>query len=178
MHDTSEGAVRTSIDDTDNSSPEKKNGFHEIFLKEIYPRYFEKLRQPDTVPDVYFIGGQPGSGKGVRERILYTDLSNSNPDTVVEINGDDFQAFHPDYYRLLTKDDATAASKIDQDNKFFIESCIKASAEKGVHVIMEGTFRQPDVAQSTADFYRKNGYNTQVILLRVLLGRYVCRWYS
>lgn len=75
--------------------------------------------------------------------------------------------------RLLTEDDATAASKIDQDNKFFIESCIRASAEKGVHVILEGTFRQPDVVRSTADFYHEHDYNSQAILLAVhpLLSR-------
>lgn len=147
--------------------------FHEIFLKEIYPRYFEHLKQPDTNPDVYCIGGQPGSGKSVRERVLYADLNRNNPGTVIEINGDDFRAFHPDYYRLLTEDDATAASKIDQDNKFFIESCIKASAEKGVHVILEGTFRQPSIVQSTADFYHRHDYHSQAILLAVhpLLSR-------
>lgn len=147
--------------------------FREIFLTEIYPRYFEHLKHPDVDPDVYFIGGQPGSGKSVRERVLYNDLNRDSPGTVIEINGDDFRAFHPDYYRLLTEDDATAASKIDQDNKFFIESCIRASAEKGVHVILEGTFRQPDVVRSTADFYHEHGYNSQAILLAVhpLLSR-------
>lgn len=45
--------------------------FREIFLTEIYPRYFEHLKHPDVDPDVYFIGGQPGSGKSVRERVLY-----------------------------------------------------------------------------------------------------------
>lgn len=47
--------------------------FREIFLTEIYPRYFEHLKHPDVDPDVYFIGGQPGSGKSVRERVLYND---------------------------------------------------------------------------------------------------------
>ena len=31
--------------------------FREIFLTEIYPRYFEHLKHPDVDPDVYFIGG-------------------------------------------------------------------------------------------------------------------------
>lgn len=111
--------MRTSVENTSNTSLERDRMFREIFSREIYPRYFEHLKQPDADPDVYFIGGQPGSGKSVRERVLYNDLNRNNPGTVTEINGDDFRAFHPDYYRLLTEDDATAASKIDQDNKFF-----------------------------------------------------------
>lgn len=146
---------------------ERERKFYEIFQKEIFPRYFEHLEKPHIDPEVYFVGGQPGSGKSVRERVLFSELSDKHPNAVVEINGDDYRAFHPDYYQLLVQDDATAASKIDRDNKFFIESCIKASVKSGAHVILEGTFRQPEVVRSTAEFYRKNGYNTQGILLDV-----------
>lgn len=42
-----------------------------------------------------------------------------------------------------------------------------------MHVILEGTFRQPSVVQSTADFYHEHGYSSQAILLAVhpLLSR-------
>lgn len=61
--------------------------FREIFLTEIYPRYFEHLKHPDVNPDVYFIGGQPGSGKSVRERVLYNDLNRDSPGTRIMYKG-------------------------------------------------------------------------------------------
>ena len=158
MRDIESNAIKTV---------EREKKFHEIFQTEIFPRYFEYLEKPLVNPEVYFIGGQPGSGKSVRERVLFSELNNKHPNTVVEINGDDYRAFHPDYYQLLSENDATAAAKMNQDNKIFIESSIKASIKSGVHVILEGTFRQPEVVQSTAELYHNNGYTANGILLAV-----------
>lgn len=105
--------------------------------------------------------------------MLFSELNSQEPNTVLEINGDDFRAFHPEYYRFLTENDATAASKIDKDNRFFIESTIEASIERGSHVILEGTYRQPDVVKKTAELYGSAGYETRGVLMAVhpLLSR-------
>lgn len=142
--------------------------FERIFQGEIYPRFFENLKRPSGVePKVIFVGGQPGSGKSVRERYIVADLNLQESNTAIEINGDDFRAFHPDYYGFLSEDDATAASRIDKDNKFFIERSIEASIEKGAHVVLEGTFRQANIVAQTAEKFAAHGYASEAILLVV-----------
>lgn len=153
---------------SDSLERDRKQKFEEIFQKEIYPRFFSNLKKPAyTQPRIAFIGGQPGSGKSVRERYIVSVLNDEEPNTAIEINGDDFRAFHPDYYSFLVEDDATAASKIDHDNKFFIERSIEASIKTGAHVVLEGTFRQADVVKSTAERFNDSGYASEAILLVV-----------
>lgn len=140
---------------------------NEIFHDQLYPRWFSHLRQPHAMPRVIFVGGQPGVGKSVHERAITEALREREPDTVVEINGDDYRAFHPRYWEHMQQDDVSAAAKIDNDNSRFIEMAIQASLAIRCHAVVEGTFRQPAVVTKTADTYRQAEYASEAILLAV-----------
>lgn len=140
---------------------------NEIFHDQLYPRWFSHLRQPQGAPRVVFVGGQPGAGKSVRERAITESLQSHDPNTAVEINGDDYRAFHPRYWEYMRSDDISAAAKIDKDNGRFIEMAIEATLAIKCHSVIEGTFRRPEVVAKTAEKYHQANYRSEAILLAV-----------
>ncbi len=137
----------------------------EIFEEQIVPYLFAgKVRSQR--PKAIFVGGQPGSGKTPLLRYI-TEHEMELDNNFVEINGDDFRAFHPEYTRLLDKDDQSAAFFTDLDSARWIEKSIAHAATIGCSVGIEGTLRQKEVVSKTSELFRANGYD---ISLNVLLA--------
>ncbi|MBM3209787.1 hypothetical protein FJZ39_00355 [Candidatus Saccharibacteria bacterium] len=152
-----------------------------ILEREIYPRYFSGITAPSSQPQLIYIAGQPGSGKSTREQ-HYTDALNAHePHTAISINCDDMRQYHPLFLQLQHDDDITAAIKINPDNARFTSRLIQRSYETGCHVVLEGTFRDTNSVENTAEKYRKHNYAVRAQVLAVhplisrvgVLGRYL-----
>lgn len=136
----------------------------EIFKEQIVPYLFTgKVRSQH--PRAIFVGGQPGSGKTPLLRYI-TEQEMEHDNNYVEVNGDDFRAFHPEYARLLNDDDQSAAFFTDLDSARWIEKSITHAANIGCSVGIEGTLRRGEVVSKTIELFRTNGY---YISLNVLI---------
>ena len=167
----------------ENEKPVKKERNKETFLlsEEVSSKIFETSVVPylfrDSVrsahPKVFFVGAQPGAGKTPLLRYI-TQNEVTDRNNLVEINGDDLRAFHPEYSRLLREDDESAAFFTDLDSARWIEQAITYAAERvGCSVGIEGTLRQHKIVQKTSALFRDHGYKTSlnVLVIHPLLSR-------
>lgn len=124
----------------------------EIFDTAIVPIIFEAIK-PAERPVAVFVGGQPGAGKSSTQNHVQRELRAEDAHSVLGISGDDLRAFHPDYANLLQLDDRSAAMLTDYDSGKWVEMVINHSASIGCSVVIEGTFRTPQVPIQTAEIY-------------------------
>jgi len=137
----------------------------EIFQKEILPEYITRDKSGNENPVAVLLGGQPGSGKSGLLKKNTKLLSEEGG--VVPINGDDLRDFHPQYKKLQETDPLNAARLTDHDSGRWVEKLIQAAAERKIHLIIEGTFRNPAVPEKTANMLHEAGYKVEAHLLAV-----------
>jgi len=85
----------------------------------------------------------------------------------VQIEGDALRDYHPEYARLMLKDDSTAAFYTDRDSGRWVEKAIAYAKEQRVNLVIEGTMRNPDVVASTMKSLREAGYEIDARALAV-----------
>jgi hypothetical protein len=135
-----------------------------IFRTRILPVVFARAGRAERAHAIVF-GGQPGAGKSAaldagRDRFSRTE-------GVVQILGDDLRAFHPEYDRLMSLDDRTAAFYTDRDSAGWIEKSIEVAAAMGCNVLIEGTMRDSEKVAQTLALFRRAGYVTEAHALAV-----------
>ncbi|MFZ2237968.1 MAG: zeta toxin family protein [Gordonia amarae] len=144
-----------------------------IFDERIVPTEFAGVAGVDH-PVVHFFGGQPGAGKSVvqatvmsaiigardigAEDIGAADIGAVDIGAVAAIIGDDFRPHHPAFHRLLTIDDEAAAFYTDLDSGRWVEQAIAWAVRMRPHVILEGTFRRPELTVETARRFTAAGF--------------------
>lgn len=133
-----------------------------IFTREIVPTLF-RSGSPSTNPTLILVGAQPGAGKS---RVNVTVMS-EHPEPVVAIIGDDLRIFHPSYADLVQGDPSVMPDATAQASGQWVERSIAYAAENGISVLVEGTFRRPEVTLSTAHRFKERGFRVQVVLLAV-----------
>lgn len=77
------------------------------FDNNIKPDLFAGAK-PSGQPVAVIFGGQPGAGKSAAVDAAMRDLEPRGG--AVQIIGDDLRGYHPQYARLMERDDKTAAS--------------------------------------------------------------------
>jgi hypothetical protein len=145
----------------------------QLFHEAIAPYVFDGIEKTAS-PSIVFVGGQPGSGKSALLRYCVQQYQEHNGNTIAEIVGDDFRAYHPKYAELLDTDDETAAFYTDKDVGRWIEKSLRYAAENvGCSVALESTLRQPNVVCGTMHFFKEHGYtvNLNILLAHSLLSR-------
>ncbi|GAB05725.1 putative ABC-type ATPase [Gordonia amarae] len=134
-----------------------------IFDERIVPTEFAGVAGVDH-PVVHFFGGQPGAGKSVVQAsvmsaiIAAEDIGAEGIGAVAAIIGDDFRPHHPAFHRLLTIDDEAAAFYTDLDSGRWVEQAIAWAVRMRPHVILEGTFRRPELTVETARRFTAAGF--------------------
>jgi len=139
----------------------------ERILNERILPLFKRLEQgplPEK-PTLALVGGQPGSGKTGLLELATRDLAASG--ATWQINGDDFYAFHPRYAALQRSEGARAADLVKADANYWTAATLVAARQRGVHVAMETTMRQPALVAETLTAFKASGYATQVRVLAV-----------
>lgn len=138
-----------------------------IFAERIVPTEFAGIAGVHR-PVVHFFGGQPGAGKSVAQGAVTTAIIAADGiGAVASIIGDDFRPHHPAYNRLLAEDDEAAAFYTDLDSGRWFEQAIAWAIERRPHVILEGTFRRPEVTIESAKNFADSGFEAHVHVLAV-----------
>ncbi|MFJ4167805.1 zeta toxin family protein [Microbacterium sp. NPDC089698] len=133
--------------------------FHDL----IVPRLFARAR-PSSDPLWIGIGGQPGAGKTHgRDRALRLNGGTM----VTAIIGDDLRAFHPDYQRLLHEDPLAMPAAPIPASARWVELALEHAREHQYNVLVEGTFRRPEITLGTARRFHDSGYRTHLVALAV-----------
>ncbi|MGW9159294.1 zeta toxin family protein [Microbacterium sp. NPDC055665] len=136
---------------------------HARFHDMIVPRIFARAR-PVTDPLWIGIGGQPGAGKTHgRDRALR--LNGGIP--VTAIIGDDLRPFHPDYQRLTREDPLAMPAATAAASARWVELALEYAREHQYNVLVEGTFRRPEITLGTAAQFHDGGYRTHLVAIAV-----------
>lgn len=133
-----------------------------IFIEEVAPAIF-KHATPHSPRSLQLIGGAPGSGK-TRAAVTVRGMVDH---PVTPIIGDALRFLHPDFDRLMRSDplsmpDATAAAAA-----YWVERALSHALDHDYSVLVEGTFRRPEVTLATAAAFRDAGYQVHAVALAV-----------
>lgn len=129
-----------------------------IFDRLIAGRRFAHLAPVDH-PAVHFFGGQPGAGKSsIQDSTVEQLRSADGYDTVAQVIGDELRAYHPMYDSLLSSGGEDAPFYTDRDSGRWVEQSIDFVLGRRLHLVLEGTLRQPEVTLSTAALSAECGY--------------------
>lgn len=135
----------------------------EFFQEQIAPDLFRRAATCDR-PLWVGIGGQPGAGKTHgRDRALR--LNHGEP--VTAIIGDDLRAYHPDYRRLVREDPLRMPDVTAPASAAWVELALEHARRYRFNVLVEGTFRRPDVTLGTARRFHDDGYRTHLVAVAV-----------
>lgn len=133
--------------------------FHDLIAPELFAR-----ARPSDEPLWIGLGGQPGAGKTHgRDRALR--LNNGAP--VTAIIGDDLRAYHPDYRRLIREDPLAMPATTASASAQWVELALEHAKEHHYNVLVEGTFRRPEVTLKTAALFHDAGYRTHLVAIAV-----------
>ncbi len=139
--------------------------YSDIEFNNIYKAIKRRLTYgifPSKTPQAYILGGQPGAGKTILQRILL----NKNENTIV-INADDFRKSHP-YYNLIQKKYGNVAQNYTQQfiNKI-VEQLIDELSSKKYNLIIEGTLRTVEVPLKTCAMLKNRDYYVELDVIAV-----------
>ncbi|MCT7910724.1 zeta toxin family protein [Aliarcobacter butzleri] len=111
-------------------------------------------------PQGFILGGQPGAGKSN----LLLEAKKKLNRNILEINGDNFRKYHPDY-KKLQKEKGQDTSIYTQEFAAKMANAIlsKAINEK-YNIVIEGTFRTVETPIRTLKQLKDNGYETNVLV--------------
>lgn len=116
---------------------------------------------PSLYPTAVLLGGQGGCGKSnlnLRVKEDYPSMS------FIEINGDNYRIYHPDY-DVLCKDDLNFSRESQIFSNVFTEGLISDASHRKISVIIEGTMRNPATVFRTANYLRGRGYEIKAYII-------------
>lgn len=135
-----------------------------IFDNDIKPDLFAGAK-PSGQPVAVIFGGQPGAGKSAAVDAAMRDLEPRGG--AVQIIGDDMRGYHPQYARLMARDDKTAAFYTDRDTGLWVEKAIAEAKNQRVSIVIEGTMRDGNKVAETMQSLRAAGYEIDARALAV-----------
>lgn len=130
-----------------------------IFNEEVwsdFSRHIEKTNNPVG----FVLGGQPGAGKS--QSIKQIQKKYFSDKKALVINGDEFRRFHPNFVEIQNKYGKEAANYTGQFAGAITEKMIDKAISEKVNIIVEGTFRTPEIPIKTLNQFQNNGYKTGV----------------
>lgn len=133
------------------------------FQKAVRPTLF-KDRAPEDLPVVVMLGAQPGAGKTRAQqfaRELHADRQ------LVSITGDDFRSLHPDFKRLQRDDPHEMPNVTQAVSGPMVARAVEYARENRISVIVEGTFRDPQMVAQTVQRFHETGFSVHAVALAV-----------
>ena len=134
------------------------------FDNDIKPDLFAGAK-PTSQPVAVIFGGQPGAGKSAAVDAAMRELEPRGG--AVQIIGDDLRGYHPQYDRLMNRDDKTAAFYTDRDTGLWVEKAIAEAKRQRVNIVIEGTMRDGNKVAETMKSLRTAGYEIEARALAV-----------
>ena len=137
--------------------------FDRIFDQEIRPTYFAN-RQAEERPTAVLVGGQPAAGK---TQAIMGIKREHEPANLVEIVGDDFRLYHPEYRQLMQSNPLGMPDCTAQAAGEWVRRSIDHARRNRISIVVEGTFRTPDTTVGTAQSLAEAGFDTHIVALAV-----------
>lgn len=133
--------------------------FKEVWHNEIIKKNsYAKANQKK--PLSFVLGGQPGAGKSSLTRQIYQSLDKN----IVEINGDHYRKYHPNYKQFQEKFAKDSPKYTASFVGEMIEAVLQKAIQKRYNIVIEGTFRTVDTPVKTLKLLKKRGYSTSVYI--------------
>lgn len=104
------------------------------------------------------LGGQPAAGKTVAQDVILAENS-----ALVPITGDDLREYHPDYARLMVEEPLAIPERAAPVSGGPVRLGLDHALEHQFSVLLEGTFRDPDMVTGTASRFAEAGYRVEVV---------------
>lgn len=137
------------------------DALREIFDRDIAPT-LDTSGPPTLHPTLIFVGAQPGAGKSRSIADVQNDVADATP-----VIGDDFRAFHPDYWALMRATPLLMPDITAQASGAWVGMAAEHLRQQRRSVILETTMRQHGVVDATARSFRDAGYRIEVRALAV-----------
>lgn len=138
-------------------SSEIDNTFHQIWNDLLENRNVTSQEKPLGV----VLGGIPGSGKS----ILIEKIDNQLNKNVIPVNGDDFRIYHPDFKNIYAEHKGDFPKYTSDFSNKMVERVIEEAIKNKFNVIVEGTFRNPQVPIGTLSKFIEHGYDTKAMVI-------------
>ncbi|MFE9246679.1 zeta toxin family protein [Nocardiopsis sp. NPDC006938] len=117
---------------------------------------------PGDAPVLVLLGAQPAAGKSQAQ----ADIAREHPQ-IVTLTGDELRQFHPHYDALMEHDPLAMPDATAQASGAWVGMSIDHARQHGYSLLLEGTFRDPDMTMDTAREFAESGYRVHVVALGV-----------
>ena len=111
-------------------------------------------------PQGFVLGGQPGAGKSSLTEIIKNNLH----DNILEINGDNFRKYHPNYKNLQKEKGQDSSIHTQEFAGKMTNAILNKAIQEKYNIVIEGTFRTVEAPLKTLKQFKDNGYETNVLV--------------
>lgn len=115
-----------------------------------------------SIPTGFVLGGQPGAGKSVIEKLIKSQFEN-----IVIVNGDDYRKYHPQFDKIIEEHGADYPEYTGKFSSAVTELFIDRLIEEKRDIIVEGTLRTTEAPLNTCHKMKENGYRTYLGIIAV-----------
>ncbi|WP_306366647.1 zeta toxin family protein [Nocardiopsis sp. CC223A] len=136
-----------------------------IFRAEVRSYVFDGYtpsRAPDDTPVLVLLGAQPAAGKSRAQ----TAIIRENPD-VVPLTGDRLRQFHSAYDDLMEQNPLEMPNATARASGAWVKMSIDHARDNRYSLLLEGTFRDPEMTMDTAREFAESGYRVHLVALAV-----------
>jgi UDP-N-acetylglucosamine kinase len=134
----------------------------DLFDRQVRGYVFDGHR-PANRPLLALLGGQPGSGKSHAMAQLQRLRESED---LVGLTGDALRPFHPRYQALLA-DPFLLPNAVAPVTSEWVRRSIDHALGRRYSLVLEGTYRDPDVVAETIRRFAAAGYRTELVVLAV-----------
>lgn len=131
----------------------------EVWNKEIL-KFNPSALPNQNNPQGFILGGQPGAGKSS----LIAEAKNRLNRNILEINGDNFRKYHPNYESLQEKYAEDAPKHTAEFAGSVTEAIFQKALDERYNIVIEGTFRTAGTPIKTLQKLKDNSYETTVLI--------------
>lgn len=133
--------------------------------KEAFEKIWDDLMdehqiKPEAFPKGFVLGGQPGAGKSNLIKKINAEMNGN----LLIVNGDEFRRYHPEFDRIQAQYGKDSAKYTAEFSGKMTGWVIEKALTEGYNLVVEGTFRTPDIPIKTLDDMRQHGYQTAVYI--------------
>lgn len=135
-------------------------------VEKIFPTVWNDLLEnrhitPQDKPLGIVLGGVPGSGKSILIEKIEKELNKN----IIPINGDDFRIYHPNFKEIYAEHKGDFPKYTSEFSNKMVERVIEEAIKNKFNIVVEGTFRDPNVPIGTLSKFEEQGYNTRAMII-------------
>lgn len=116
---------------------------------------------PQEKPLGVVLGGLPGSGKS----ILIKKMEMALKSNIIPINGDDFRIYHPNFQKIYQAHQGDYPKYTSDFSNPMVERVIQECLKNRFNMVIEGTFRDPQIPINTLVALKNQGYETRAMII-------------